>query len=190
MAEKVNVADSEQVQAAVEKAAEAMEHIDVLVNNAGVTRDGLLLSMSDEEWDLVIAVNLKGTFNLIRAVGRQMLRQRSGSIINLASVSGILGSPGQANYAASKAGVIGLTKTLARELASRQVTVNAVAPGFIETEMTAGLSAEVRERMLAAIPLGRFGSAEEVAAAVEFLLGEGAAYVTGQVLHVGGGLYT
>jgi len=160
----------------------------VLVNNAGITRDGLLLSMSDEEWDLVLAVNLKGTFNMIRAAGRQMLRQRAGSIINLASVSGVAGSAGQANYSASKAGVIGLTKTSAREFAKRDIRVNAVAPGFIETQMTAVLPDVVKEKYREATPLRRYGQPTDVAGAVLYFASDVSAFITGQVLNVDGGM--
>jgi len=188
LTEKVDVTDGEAVQAAVEKVAETMGSIDVLVNNAGITRDGLLLTMSDEEWDLVLSVNLKGTFNMIRAAGRQMLRQRSGSVINLASVSGLLGSPGQANYAASKAGVIALTKTSAREFGKRGIRVNAVAPGFIETQMTAVLPDAVKETYLKVTPLRRAGQPLDVARAVLFFASDASEFITGQVLNVDGGM--
>lgn len=162
--------------------------IDILVNNAGITRDGLLMKMSEEDFDKVIDVNLKGTFNTIRFVSRQMLKQRSGRIINMSSVVGISGNAGQANYASSKAGVIGLTKAAARELASRGITVNAVAPGFIETEMTDVLSDAVKEASVAQIPLGKFGKPEDIAKTVAFLASDDAGYITGQVIQVDGGM--
>ena len=163
-------------------------HLDILVNNAGITRDGLLMKMSEEDFDQVINTNLKGAFNTIRFASRQMVKQRSGRIINLSSVVGVAGNAGQANYAASKAGVIGLTKAAAKELASRGVTVNAIAPGFIETDMTQVLPEKVKEASVAQIPLGKFGKPEQVAAAAAFLASEDAAYITGQVLHVDGGM--
>ena len=162
--------------------------MDILVNNAGITRDGLLMKMSEEDFDRVIDTNLKGAFHTIRFAARQMLKQRSGRIINMASIVGVTGNAGQANYAASKAGVIGLTKATARELASRGITVNAVAPGFIETDMTAVLPEKVKEASVSQIPLGKFGSPEQVASAVAFLASSDAAYITGQVLHVDGGM--
>lgn len=162
--------------------------IDILVNNAGVTRDGLLMKMSEEDFNQVIDTNLKGTFHTMRFVSRQMVKQRSGRIINLSSVVGVTGNAGQANYAASKAGVIGLTKTAARELAPRGITVNAIAPGFIETDMTSVLPEKVREASMAQIPLGSFGKPEQVASAAAFLASEEAGYITGQVLHVDGGM--
>lgn len=177
------------------KSAELMDYVvkkygrvDILVNNAGITRDGLLMKMSEEDFDRVIDTNLKGAFHTIRFAARQMLKQRSGRIINMASVVGVTGNAGQANYAASKAGVIGLTKATARELASRGITVNAVAPGFIETDMTAVLPEKVKEASVSQIPLGKFGSPEQVASAVAFLASSDAAYITGQVLHVDGGM--
>ncbi len=162
--------------------------LDILVNNAGITRDGLIMKMKEEDFDAVLNTNLKGTFNTIRHSARQMVKQKSGKIINISSVSGVMGNAGQANYAASKAGVIGLTKTMARELASRRITVNAVAPGFIETEMTEVLSESVKEQACAQIPLGRFGKAEDVAEFVAFLASEKGNYITGQVLCVDGGM--
>lgn len=162
--------------------------LDILVNNAGITRDDLLMKMTEEAYDAVIDTNLKGTFNCIRFAARQMLKQRSGRIINMASVSGVLGNAGQANYSASKAGIIGLTKSAARELASRGITVNAVAPGFVNTEMTEVLSEKVKEGAVSQIPLGKFGEPEDIAEAVAFLASEGARYITGQVLNVDGGM--
>lgn len=162
--------------------------IDILVNNAGITKDNLLMKMSEEDFDKVIEVNLKGTFNCIRFVSRQMLKQKSGRIINMSSVVGVLGNAGQANYAASKAGVIGLTKSAARELASRHITVNAIAPGFIQTDMTDVLSDAVKESMSSQIPLGDFGLPEDIANTAAFLASEDARYITGQVIHVDGGM--
>ena len=162
--------------------------LDILVNNAGITKDGLLMKMSEEDFDKVLDTNLKGAFNTIRFASRQMLRQKGGRIINMSSVVGVSGNAGQANYAASKAGVIGLTKAAARELASRGITVNAIAPGFIETDMTDVLSEKVKEASEAQIPLGHFGKPEDVAAAAAFLASEEARYITGQVLHVDGGM--
>lgn len=162
--------------------------IDILVNNAGITRDGLLMKMTEEDFDAVLDTNLKGTFNCIRFASRQMLKQRSGRIINLSSVSGVMGNAGQANYSASKAGVIGLTKATARELASRHITVNAIAPGFIETEMTEVLSDSVKEEAVKQIPLGAFGKTEDIANLAVFLASEQASYITGQVINVDGGM--
>ena len=183
-----NVADYQATEAMIRKVTDDFGRLDILVNNAGITRDGLLMKMSEEDYDTVLDTNLKGTFHCIRFAARQMLRQRGGRIINLSSVSGILGNAGQANYSASKAGVIGLTKSAARELASRGITVNAVAPGFIETEMTAVLSEKVRESAVAQIPMEAFGTAEDVAEAVAFLASDSARYITGQTIHVDGGM--
>jgi 3-oxoacyl-[acyl-carrier protein] reductase len=184
----LDVSDDAAVEAAIEKITTRFGHIDVLVNNAGVTRDGLSLRMSTDDWDTVLDTNLKGAFFFIQAFQRTMLRQRRGRIINISSVSGLVGNAGQSNYAASKAGLIGLTKSLARELASRHITVNAVAPGFIVTDMTESLPEEVKKAVVERIPLGRFGSVEDIAAAVAFLAGPEAAYITGQVLTVDGGM--
>lgn len=162
--------------------------IDILVNNAGITRDGLLMAMSEEDFDRVVDTNLKGAFHCMRFVSRQMLKQKSGRIINMSSVSGVAGNAGQANYSASKAGIIGLTKAVAKELASRHITVNAIAPGFIDTEMTAVLSDSVKEEAVKQIPLGSFGKPEDIAALAVFLASDRAGYITGQVIHVDGGM--
>ena len=183
-----NVADTEETQAGIDRIIKESGRLDVLVNNAGITRDNLVVRMKEADWDQVLEVNLKGAYNCIRAAAKPMIKQRGGRIINISSVVGVMGNAGQANYVASKAGLIGLTKAVARELASRNITVNAVAPGFIETEMTAALPEKVRAEMLAQIPLNRFGTPEEVAQAVVFLAGDAAAYITGQVLHVNGGM--
>jgi 3-oxoacyl-[acyl-carrier protein] reductase len=187
--EQVDVSDSTSVLNWVERVLDTYGQIDVLVNNAGITRDGLIMRMKEDDWDTVINVNLKSAFNCIKAVSKIMMKQRSGRIINLASVVGVIGNPGQANYVASKAGMIGLTKTVAKELASRGITVNAVAPGFIETDMTASLSDKVKEAMLSQIPLGKAGTPKDVAEAILFLASDSAAYITGQVIHVSGGMY-
>lgn len=189
LAVKADVTRASDVEEMVEACLTRFERVDILVNNAGITRDGLLLRMKDEDWDAVLNVNLRGAFYCIRAALRPMIKQRSGRIINITSVVGVMGNPGQANYAASKAGIIGLTKAVAKEVVSRGITVNAVAPGFIETEMTGSLNPELKARMLAQIPLGRFGTPEEVAALVLFLASDRAAYITGQVLHINGGLW-
>ena len=185
---QADVSDYSQAASLVEAATECWDGLDILVNNAGITRDGLLMRMSEEDWDQVQAVNLKGYFNCCRAAVRPMIRARSGRIINISSVVGIMGNAGQANYSAAKAGVIGLTKALARELGSRGITVNAVAPGFIDTDMTKALTGDQKAQMVANIPLGRTGQPQDVAATVEFLTGPGAAYITGQVLAVDGGM--
>lgn len=183
-----NVSDFEKCQEFIQDVIKTYGRLDILVNNAGITRDGLLMKMSEEDFDKVIETNLKGTFNTIRFASRQMLKQRSGRIINMSSVVGIAGNAGQANYASSKAGVIGLTKAVARELASRGITVNAIAPGFIETEMTAVLSDAVKEASVAQIPLGRFGKPEDIATTAAFLASDDAGYITGQVIQVDGGM--
>lgn len=187
-AHALDVADATAVSAAAEKILAECGKVDILVNNAGVTRDGLLMRMSDADWTAVLDTNLKGAFMVTRAFCRAMIRQRSGRIINIASVVGLTGNAGQCNYAASKAGLVGFTKSAAREFASRGITANAVAPGFIETDMTAALGEELRKGLLKEIPLNRFGQAEEIAEAVLFLAGPGARYITGQVLAVDGGM--
>jgi len=185
---QADVARSEDVERMVKTVLDQFGRLDILVNNAGITRDNLLMRMKEEEWDAVINTNLKGVFLCTKAVTRPMMKQRYGRIINVASVVGVIGNPGQANYVAAKAGVIGLTKTAARELASRNITVNAIAPGFITTDMTEALSAELKEEMLKQIPLARFGDPDDVARVVAFLASEAAGYMTGQTLHVDGGM--
>lgn len=184
----LNVTDRDQVKEVVEKVVQKYGRIDVLVNNAGITRDALLVRMKEEDWDAVINVNLKGVFNVTQMVVPYMIKQRNGSIVNVSSVVGIFGNPGQTNYAASKAGVIGMTKTWAKELAGRNIRVNAVAPGFIETPMTEKLPEKAREAALSRIPLGRFGKPEEVAQVILFLASDESSYVTGQVIGIDGGL--
>ncbi len=186
---KANVADAAEVSEMIKKGIDELRKIDILVNNAGITRDGLLMRMKEEDWDLVLQINLKGAFLCSKAVARPMMKQRSGRIINIASIVGAMGNAGQANYVASKAGLIGLTKTVARELASRGITCNAVAPGFIDTAMTQSLPEDVKENLYAQIPMGKLGTPEDVAGAVRFLASDEAAYVTGQVIHVNGGMY-
>jgi 3-oxoacyl-[acyl-carrier protein] reductase len=183
-----DVADAAAVDALIKQVEADLGSLDILVNNAGVTGDNLLMRMSEAEWDRVVDTNLKGSFNTIRAATRGMMRRRAGRIINITSVVGITGNKGQANYAASKAGLIGLTKSVAKELASRNILCNAVAPGYIETEMTAELGEGVREALLGQIALGRLGRGDDVAAVVRFLAGPGAAYITGQTIVVDGGM--
>ena len=187
LAVRCDVSDAEQVDALVEAVLEAFGRIDILVNNAGITRDNLLMRMSEADFDAVVAANLKGTFLCMKAVSKRMLKQRYGRIVNLSSVVALRGNAGQVNYAASKAGIVGMTKSLAKELASRGVTVNAVAPGFIETDMTAALSESARAAAQGSIPMNRLGTPEDVAKAVAFLASSGA-YITGQVLAVDGGM--
>ncbi len=188
LAVKCDVADGEQVKALMDEALKAFGRIDILVNTAGITRDGLLMMLKEADFDDVISANLRGTFLCMKAVARTMMKQRYGRIVNLSSVVGLRGNAGQANYAASKAGVIGMTKSLAKELASRGVTVNAVAPGFIDTDMTATMPEAAKTATLASIPMQRLGAPEDIAKAVAFLASDGAAYITGQVIAVDGGM--
>ncbi|MDL2124375.1 MAG: 3-oxoacyl-[acyl-carrier-protein] reductase [Deltaproteobacteria bacterium] len=185
----VDVADAKEVEAFFEKIVNETGRVDILVNNAGITKDGLLVRMKENDWNMVLNINLKGAFTCTRLAAKIMMKQRYGRIVNIASVVGVSGNPGQANYSASKAGLIGLTKTAAKELAARNVTVNAVAPGFIETDMTAALSEKARKAMLDQVPMRRGGQPEDVAAAVKFLASDDAAYITGHVIHVNGGMY-
>lgn len=189
LALQANVAIWNEVEQMVEAVVERFGRIDILVNNAGITRDRLILRMTEEDWDMVLDVNLKGTFHCTKAALRHMAKQKSGKIVNIASVSGEMGNPGQANYAASKAGVIGFTKTIAREFASRGINVNAIAPGFIQTAMTDAIPEKVRETLVQMIPMERLGQPEDVAEAVLFLVSERSSYITGQVLNVNGGIY-
>ena len=189
LALKVDVSNLSDVERMVEGILEKLAKIDILVNNAGITRDKLILRMTEEDWDAVLSVNLKGTFNCTKAVIRHMAKQRSGKIVNIASVVGEMGNAGQANYSASKAGVIGLTKTIAREYAQRGINVNAIAPGYIETPMTEALPEKAKEELKKLIPMERLGKPEDVAEAALFLVSEEASYITGQVLNVNGGIY-
>ena len=189
MLEMFDVGDAAQVDAAVQRILAEQGRIDILVNNAGITRDNLLMRLSEEDFDAVLRTNLKGTFLLTKAVSRHMMKQRSGRIVNLSSVVGQMGNAGQSNYSAAKAGIIGFTKSMARELASRSVTVNAIAPGFIMTPMTAALPENVQKGFLDQIPMGKFGTPEDVAELTVYLASDGASYVTGQVIGINGGLY-
>ncbi|MBL6956566.1 MAG: 3-oxoacyl-[acyl-carrier-protein] reductase [Chlorobium phaeobacteroides] len=185
---ELDVTNHDTASAVFQEIASETGSIDILINNAGITRDGLLMRMSEADWDAVLAVNLKGTFNCTKAVSRTMMKQRSGAIVNIASIIGIMGNAGQANYGASKAGVIAFTKSVAKELASRNIRVNAVAPGFITSKMTDALSDDVRDAMLEAIPLKQFGTPENVADVVSFLASDQAAYITGEVVNISGGM--
>ncbi len=188
LALEMDVTNYEKVEEGINKILDKMGKVDILVNNAGITKDNLVLRMSQAEWDAVINVNLKGTFNCIKAVSRPMVKQRSGRIISIASIIGLMGNPGQANYAASKAGIIALTKTIAKELASRNINANAVAPGFIQTEMTAKLPEDIKKRMLEAIPLAKLGTPQDVANLCLFLASDESSYITGQVITIDGGM--
>jgi len=188
LALEMDVTSYEKVEEGINKILDKMGKVDILVNNAGITKDNLLLRMSQAEWDAVINVNLKGTFNCIKAVSRPMVKQRSGRIISIASIIGLMGNPGQANYAASKAGIIALTKTVAKELASRNINANAVAPGFIQTEMTAKLPEDIKKRMLEAIPLAKLGTPADVANLCVFLASDESSYITGQTITIDGGM--
>ncbi len=185
---KVDVTDFNQVQDLINKILDKFSKIDILVNNAGITKDGLLLRMSEQDWVSVLDVNLKGTFNCLKATSKVMLKQKSGKVVNIASIIGIIGNPGQANYAASKAAIIALTKTAAKELASRNICVNAIAPGFIETDMTAKLPQDLKDKMFASIPLARFGKPVEVARLCSFLASSDSDYITGQTIIIDGGM--
>lgn len=189
LAVKSNVTLLPEIDNLVKQALDKFNKIDILINNAGITKDNLLMRMSDEEWDAVIAVNLKGVFNCTKSVSKVMMKQRSGRIVNIASVVGLMGNPGQINYSASKGGVIALTKTCARELASRNILVNAIAPGFIRTRMTDTLSEDQKKKLIEIIPLNRLGEPEDVAKAAVFLCGEESSYITGQIISVNGGMY-
>ena len=188
MALEMDVTSYEKVEEGINKILDKMGKVDILVNNAGITKDNLLLRMSQADWDAVINVNLKGTFNCIKAVTRPMIKQRSGKIISIASIIGLMGNPGQANYAASKAGIIALTKTVAKELASRNINANAVAPGFIQTEMTAKLPEDIKKKMMEAIPLAKLGTPQDVANVCLFLASEESNYITGQTITIDGGM--
>jgi len=188
LVEKMDVTSTEEASKFVNKILDNFGKLDILVNNAGITRDNLVMRMSEEEWDAVLAVNLKGAFNCIKAVARPMVKNRSGKIVNMASIIGVMGNAGQANYSASKGGLIALTKSVAKELGSRSINVNAIAPGFIQTDMTDKLSDEAKQKLLGFIPLGRMGSTRDVAELALFLAGDGSTYITGQVIQVDGGM--
>ena len=188
MVVQADVSNGESVEAMVKEVVDAFGGIDILVNNAGITRDGLLMRMKEEDWDAVLDTNLKGVFYCTKAVSKLMMKKRSGRIVNMASVVGLTGNAGQANYAAAKAGILGFSKSMAKELASRGITVNMVAPGYINTDMTSVLPEKVREAMVAGIPMGRVGNPEDVANAVSFLVSDEASYITGQVINVDGGM--
>ena len=187
---KVDVTNLRDVQEFTQKVLDKFSKIDILINNAGITRDGLLIRMNDEDWDAVLGVNLKGTFNCAKVVAKAMMKSRSGKIVNIASIIGLIGNAGQANYAASKGGVIAFTKSIAKELASRNINVNAIAPGFIKTDMTDKLSEDVKNQIMKQVPLGRWGSGDDVADLALFLSSDAAAYITGQVVQVDGGMVT
>lgn len=188
--DKVDVTNFADVQNFIQKVLDKFSRIDILINNAGITRDGLIVRMNDSEWDAVLGVNLKGTFNCAKAVAKTMMKQRAGRIVNIASIIGIVGNAGQANYAASKGGVIAFTKSIAKELASRNINVNAIAPGFIQTDMTSKLSEDIKNEIMKEIPLARWGSVEDVANVALFLVSDASAYITGQVVQVDGGMVT
>ncbi len=187
---RADISDTGEANGFFKRVVETTGRVDVLINNAGIAKDSLIPRMKEEDWDAVVATNLKGAFTGTKAVSRQMMKQKSGRIINITSVAGVAGNPGQANYSAAKAGIIGLTKTAAKELAGRGITVNAIAPGFIETEMTASISQSAKDAIVARIPAGRAGTPEDIAGAAVFLASSQAAYITGQVIHINGGLYT
>lgn len=186
---KINVSKTDEVNASVKEILKQFGKVDILINNAGITRDNLMMRLKEEDWDQVLNVNLKGAFNMSKAILPSMLKERYGRIINISSVIGLMGNPGQANYAASKAGLIGLTKAMAREVASRGITVNAVAPGYIDTEMTKAIPEEIKKKLIEIIPAGRLGTPRDVAEGILFLCSDQAAYITGQVLGINGGMY-
>ncbi|HJP19223.1 MAG TPA: 3-oxoacyl-[acyl-carrier-protein] reductase, partial [Nitrospinota bacterium] len=186
--QKVDVSKTADVEGMVKNTIDEFKALDILINNAGVTRDTLIVRMKEEDWDFVLRVNLTGTFNCTKAAAKYMMKQRKGKIVNIASIVGAMGNAGQANYSASKAGIIGLTKTSARELASRNITVNAVAPGFIDTEMTRSLNENIKQQLKEQIPMGKLGMPEDIANCIKFLVSDDASYITGQVVHVNGGM--